>query len=293
MSSRPPTVQNNTVYDNYDGISFSYGSSSEKLLNNRVYHNSHDGIYLGGSNGTTQANLIYSNGMGIEATFGSNLITGNLIYANTTGGMYVHDVSTFGTVMVRVINNTIYQTTGDALRLLTASGVEVRNNILQADTGYGLVVPEDSEFAFVSDFNLFYSAGGGKLGNWQGVDFTNINTWVRQLGQDRHSLVANPQFINPAARMAFLATTPPPRPTKVRTICSTSSRSRRASMRGIHPRSMCAEPARNGSRINLGYDGNTPQAAESATIRCRFFRQMDWTSSHSGSSCQLNGDRMV
>src|SRR6185369_916701 len=124
----------------------------------------------------------------IEVFLGSNLVTGNLIYANTTGGIYVHDVSTFGAVMVRVINNTVYQTTGDALRLLTASGVEVRNNILQADSGYGLVVPADSEFGFVSDFNLFYSAGSGKLGNWQGVDFTNINTWVRQLGQDRHSL---------------------------------------------------------------------------------------------------------
>jgi hypothetical protein len=49
-----------------------------------------------------------------------------------------------------VVNNTVYQPVGDAVRVEASQGVEVRNNILWVEAGYDLYVASDSQTGFTS-----------------------------------------------------------------------------------------------------------------------------------------------
>ena len=72
-----------------------------------------------------------------------------------------------------VVSNTVYQPAGDAIRILGLSGnVQLRNNILWVQSGYDIIVPADSEVGFQSDYNALVTTGSGKLGQWEGRDFT-------------------------------------------------------------------------------------------------------------------------
>src|SRR5207244_1904550 len=56
---------------------------------------------------------------------------------------------------------------------------------------------DDSQRGFVSDYNVLYATGTGKLARWQGRDFTNLADWYYEVGQDQHSLTADPRFVAP------------------------------------------------------------------------------------------------
>ena len=85
---------------------------------------------------------------------------------------------------VKIINNTIYQPAGDAVRLLAGSpNVRLRDNILWVQAGYDLVVPADSEVGFASDYNNLVATGSGKLVRWVATMCGWTLAIVRQTGQ--------------------------------------------------------------------------------------------------------------
>ncbi len=188
-------AQDNVVFGNANGI-----VGGGNVLDNRVYHNQSVGIYVSG--GTVQGNDVYSNAIGIQGLSLSNgfvvpsqyVFLNNLVYANATAGIIVDAGSD-----AQVTNNTVIQFPGDALRIqYGTSNSRVSNNILEAQGGYALTVSADSEVGFSSDYNDFFFAGAGVLGQWEGLNFSNVADWFHASGLDEHSMTSDPGYVNPA-----------------------------------------------------------------------------------------------
>ncbi|HYV35524.1 MAG TPA: right-handed parallel beta-helix repeat-containing protein, partial [Gemmataceae bacterium] len=190
-------VSANIAHDNGTGIS---GTSFQPTLpmvisNNTVYRNTGDGIDASGDSNVI-GNTVYANATGI------NLIqmapgfqaANNLVYQNTLRGFITTTNSS-----PTIINNTVFQPTGDGIDVANfASNVIVRNNILWAQSGFDINVSPNSEVGFQSDYNDLYSTGTGAVGFWEGQTLSTLANWILELNVDRHSLSADPQFVNAA-----------------------------------------------------------------------------------------------
>ena len=174
-----PKAADNVVYDNYDGITFSGATASE----NRVYSNSRYGMYVG-SNSEARGNHVYSNATGIYSQHSSNVVANNVIYTNS-----LHGVEGTG----EIVNNTIYQPVGDAVSV-SGANAQLRNNILWVGAGYAIVVPPSDQTGFNSDYNLVQTTGAGRMGQWQNVSHTSLQSWRDATFLDQHSLSQDPLF---------------------------------------------------------------------------------------------------
>ena len=102
-----------------------------------------------------------------------------------------------------ITNNTVYQVSGDAVRLdSSAFNVKLRNNIVWVQAGHDVYVADNSRTGFNSDYNDLYISNGGSafVGFWNsavnnGVQ-SQLSNWQSATGQDAHSLSANPDFVN-------------------------------------------------------------------------------------------------
>jgi parallel beta-helix repeat protein len=181
-------VRSNVVYDSGIGIN----ANSGLVIGNRVYGNTSYGIMATASAWVTQ-NEIYDNLFGIRL-YGSTAlpVSNNNIYDNQSAAVLIDGAS-----LVDFANNTVYQPNGNGIQVQGSSfNVRLRNNILWVQTGSAITVTGDSQTNFQSDYNQFYITGTGSLGQWQGTTFTTHSDWFYQLGLDRNSLVADPQFID-------------------------------------------------------------------------------------------------
>jgi hypothetical protein len=229
-------ARGNVVHDNYYGIS-AYANIAP-IDGNTVYNNS-VGILAQRESPVLQ-NRVYGNGIGIQLDyFFDRQAANNLVYANTTQGILVTQYSS-----PAIINNTVYQSTGNAIQIQGSNiNVVLRNNIIWAQAGYDLSVAADSEPGFKSDYNLLYTTtAGGKLVSWQGQDLLTLPDWIYRVGQDFHGLFADPLFVNLAGLDFRLQVGSP------------------AIDRGDPSDTFLLEPAPNGGRVDLGAYGNTPLA---------------------------------
>jgi len=187
-------VADNVVF--FNGVGILVGGT---VRDNRVYNNT-TGIHVRGNAGKQlSGNLVYANTVGLGA-YGDSFygvrgdVSNNVFYANSQAAVRI----THGGGL-RIVNNTLYQPTGNAIEVSQQScDIELRNNILWADSRIALSVSADSQFGFRSDYNLFAPAASGTLGRWQDRDFAARADWYWETGQDDHSLEADPQFVNPA-----------------------------------------------------------------------------------------------
>jgi parallel beta-helix repeat protein len=258
-------ISGNIVYSNTNGITVS-GLSS--ISNNRVYSNSRIDISAAG---TLTGNVIYdSGGWGIQLT-ATAALQNNLVYNNASGGIWFSSQSGSSSM----VNNTIYQTTGDALRL-SGTAMQMRNNIFWDSAGYDVRVDSSSPTALSSDYNLFYSTGSGV-----GLLGTTINqtlsTWQLTTSGDADSISADPVFVNPAngdfheqstigsfhgASLAPVLNAITNLPTTPALPSPTADQNQSPAIdRGSPADSVGAEPAPNGAYINLGAFGGTSQAS--------------------------------
>lgn len=223
-------IELNYIHDNSgDGVVTNPCGGSNTIHNNTVVHNSGVGIHLF-SNDTAQFNDVYSNAVGIQGDGGycydtypprwvpfSGTIQNDLVYANTVLGIALN-----GANGANIVNNTVYQQAGDAVRVQGLSSnpslnVTVKNNILSTQsansptTAADIEVSADSEGGFVSDYNQLQWLGTAHLGTWQGVSFDKWTDWFYQVGQDHHSLTqdqttprGDPKFVNPAGSDGIL-----------------------------------------------------------------------------------------
>ena len=183
----------NVVHDNAYGI---YNSSTGTVDENRVYHNTQYGIYAT-TGSSIQRNVVYSNPVGILTGFQfRGPIANNLVYANSLQGLLIETTAQSNST-VDVFNNTVYQVTGDAVRIDTSSAyIRLRNNILWALSGYDISVAGDSQTGFASDYNLLYATGTGQVGLWQGAARPTLSAWQNADFTDSNSISQNPLFVD-------------------------------------------------------------------------------------------------
>lgn len=187
-------ARSNEVYNNFDGVLV---GNDCRVENCRIFHNASRGVHLTytyqGYSDTRAAvrNWIYSNGWGIEATWGRPAIENNVVYANALGGILLNN-TTLGATLA---NNTVYQSIGDAIRIANASvNTEIRNNILWVGAGYDLQVASDSQNGLQSDYNVFHLDAGpnGRIGRWNGTDHATLASWQAASGGDARSVQGDP-----------------------------------------------------------------------------------------------------
>jgi len=266
------TATGNLIYGNGTGLSFTTGQFGKATASgNRIYNNAGVGIAAGNGD-LVSGNTVYSNGSwGIQAGpyFGSSMtIANNLVYANTAGGIYLS-----GAYEDQVVSNTVYQATGDAFKMdgtVTAAplGISLENNILWAGAGYTIDLSDSAQVGLTSDYNDLYSTTGqiarvtGEAAPPTSATFTTLASWAWELGQDTHSISADPQFVNPAGPDGLLGYTGSADHGADDNfhVQSTSP----TIDAGDPTAEFAGEPTLNGGRINVGYDGNTAQAATSA-----------------------------
>jgi len=175
-------MQNQTIRDN-TGVGV---TGSGVLGGNDLEHaNRIEGHSVGVADfeGTIQFNRISGNTTGVMAVGGQKILN-NLIYRNDANGVLVDGVQD-----VRIIQNTLYAATGDNIRIENyAANVEVRSNILWADSGYDIYVANNSQTGFYSDYNTLWSEGDGRLVYWT-KGFSDVLDWQADVGRfDLHSI---------------------------------------------------------------------------------------------------------
>ena len=181
----------NVVHHNYNGIYANYGADA---IGNRVYANLSLGVAIDhGSN--AEGNRVYDNSVGIWGYgHSAGAVRNNLIYANGNQGIVLAGAN--GT---DIINNTIFQPVGDAIRVQGSSyGVDIRSNILWVQDGYDLFVTPDSQSGFVSNYNILRTTLLGKMASWDAAEFLDLPYWYYDFHYDGDSLIDDPQFVNPA-----------------------------------------------------------------------------------------------
>ncbi|HVT26923.1 MAG TPA: right-handed parallel beta-helix repeat-containing protein, partial [Lacipirellulaceae bacterium] len=267
ISAFVAVVENNTVYGNGRGID----TSQSTIRNNRIFHNTGNGISGGATGSQIIGNTIYGQNLGILMA-GADYAANNLIYDNANDGIWVWRDSG-----ARIENNTIYQTsTGDAIQIagthpeqflsvFPAYNVTITNNILRVAQGYAINVAADSEIGFASDYNDFAITGTGKLAHWEDKDFTTREDWFFQIGVDSHSTIADPQFVDIDGadnKLGYDVTSN----TDYGLDDNFGVLDTSPTIDAGNPTSVyAAEPGPNGNRINLGHTGNTAQATASFT----------------------------
>ena len=195
-------ARENEVFDNTVGIQSISTFVTETIVDNRVFNNAETGIDGSGED-VIDRNFIYSNSTGIEID-NDFQITNNLIYANSNQGIFIRGANRSGDDLPSIVNNTVFQQVGDAVRIESSSrDVFLRNNILWVDAGRGLFVADNSQTDLDSDRNLFTRGPdpmnpnpAASVGFFDGADRTTLADWQSASGQDATSIQGDPGFLD-------------------------------------------------------------------------------------------------
>ena len=154
-----------------------------------VYSNA-VGVYLSGSNIRFNNNLIYADQFaGVRVISGLNsVLANNTIYEPVAGT--VNDGSSYGAAAV------------DVDRSVTS--VTLSDNIIVALAGVGIRVADFAQAGLVSNYNLFFTGAGGRVGNWLGLDRTSLAQWRTATQRDSNSRFGDPTFVNAAGADGIL-----------------------------------------------------------------------------------------
>ncbi|MCC6511986.1 MAG: right-handed parallel beta-helix repeat-containing protein, partial [Pirellulaceae bacterium] len=180
----------NVVFNNQRGIQATGGGNVDR---NRVYNHASYGISAD-ITGSLSGNVVYSNSVGISlGSSQQGVVENNLVYANTD--VAVQSLSTTTTPGL-IKNNTIYQPSGDGIRLTNADHVQLRNNIIWVGAGYGIRLLPLNVTGFVSDYNLIYTTGNGAVGRRANNDWKTLSEWSTAMSSDANSLAVDPLFVD-------------------------------------------------------------------------------------------------
>ncbi|MEX0741688.1 MAG: right-handed parallel beta-helix repeat-containing protein, partial [Phycisphaeraceae bacterium] len=176
-----------------------YGESGH-VVGNRVFGNQGEGIATR-YDVDVRRNQVYTNQHGIAVSGSSSFpfsgeISNNVVYDNLDSGISVAHLDE-----AAVLNNTIYQQVGVGVRLTEeATDFQLRNNIIWVDLGTALRVDSDTQPAFDSDYNLFWTGDvdpdGVDAVLWGTTELATLSDWQTATGQDLGSFDADPLFVD-------------------------------------------------------------------------------------------------
>ncbi|MFN7841912.1 MAG: right-handed parallel beta-helix repeat-containing protein, partial [Pirellula sp.] len=235
-----------------------YRLGNLEVIGNRVYANLGAGVSVAGPSSLVASNTIYSNAVGIatmEGYFGTSAnILNNLVYDQSSIGISA------GGNSVTLTNNTLYQNASLGV-LVSASQAMLENNIISQSTGHALRVQRSSQFGFRSDYNAFELTGDVRLADWLGMDLSTLEQWRFETGHDSHSLLADPDWVDPDGADNILGwDNGVDYGGDDRLLVGVDS----PTIDAGNPLSFhLVEPFPSGERVNLGHTGNTPQATTS------------------------------
>lgn len=169
-----------------------------------------DGIYVdGGRDILVEGNTIHDVNIGIEFASehhgrSTRNITArnNVIYDSSTIGIAIggYDRRRGSTEDCVIVNNTVVNTDGPELLVqFDTRGNLIQNNLIVAGPNHIFVEnPYEENVDNVLDTNLYSSVDGSSVGTWQwrGVDYGDFGSWQAGSGNDRHSMFANPAFVD-------------------------------------------------------------------------------------------------
>jgi parallel beta-helix repeat protein len=186
------TVQNSVSHHNKGSGIFYEISERGTFRNNVCYENLSRGIYLSNSSDCQVLhNVLYRNGMSGVASIGVDRA-----YA-AFGEGDKHRLAARNNV---VWGNIFYDNCDPKLCPKDLDGRDK-----PWDTRAELVLPEtkdnDINTGNVSDYNIFYRAPGRVLPFWKGwhqEQFKDLAEWQEKTGNDKHSIVADPKFVDAA-----------------------------------------------------------------------------------------------
>ncbi|OGK04331.1 MAG: hypothetical protein A2350_12495 [Candidatus Raymondbacteria bacterium RifOxyB12_full_50_8] len=126
-----------------------------------------------------------------------NFIINNLIYENTgsaivldhnhTGPTYSHESRT------KILNNTIVDNGDYGFSTLNASHVTLKNNIIAYNGNTDIKIGSDLTMGATLDNNVYYES---MRISWGGSSYASLSSFQSSVGQDIHSLYAEPGFEN-------------------------------------------------------------------------------------------------
>lgn len=191
-------VEHNTVYDNAQGSDDRYGIDMINVGNDNIvrYNITHgQDLVTGGAFQSGGIRFDGNNGIGVVLTESTgNAVYYNLIYDEYTG------INVFSFSNVSVVNNTVVGTKTHGIAANAQDGVFPSNTII----GNNIVAPASgSTIAHVNllnsviDHNL-YKLNSGAYFIW-GLAYLPWATYRTLTGQDAHSLLADPLFMDAAA----------------------------------------------------------------------------------------------
>ena len=170
-----------------------------------------DGIYIdGGRDVIVERNVIHDVNIGIElasehAGRSTSHITvrNNVVYDATVISLAIggYDRRRGSTEECVIVNNTFVGSDGVELLIQfdTRDNVIQNNIVASGDQGTFLENAYEENAGNVVDHNLFYSPSGLGTWQWKGRTYNDLEEYRRDTGNDEHSVLGSPGFVDPTS----------------------------------------------------------------------------------------------
>ncbi|HIA12061.1 MAG TPA: T9SS type A sorting domain-containing protein [Flavobacteriales bacterium] len=131
-----------------------------------------------------------------EAT---GIVAYNLIYDNVCHGIFIINNTPYPAEPLEIYNNVLYNngdTSYASIRSSSSSGTIIKNNIIYSENQDFIETGPFGDGTTTLNNNLFYDPSGG-VWNWDGITYSDIQSYQAASGQDSSSVFSGPQFIDP------------------------------------------------------------------------------------------------
>ena len=160
-------ITKSRIHHGYDGIAFGPATNNNTantagLTDNAIYNNSHDGIYITGSDSvsnTISSNVIYSNshvGILLSNSTSENTLSSNKSYSNSQDGFQIASSAKKNTLT----SNAAYNNSTFGFEIFFAKNNTLSSNVSYGNSSYGFVLGSSANNNTLSS-NTSYSNSSG------------------------------------------------------------------------------------------------------------------------------------